>query len=72
MARPHEGPAMPYSSRVVVTPDGRRAISVGRDTLRGWDLSTGKQVVEFQPWQGMGCWGFALLPRRHPSHHGDA
>jgi WD40 repeat protein len=43
--------------RVVVTPDGKQAISSG-DQLRVWNLQTGKQVRQFMP--GVWAWGLAV------------
>jgi WD40 repeat protein len=47
-------------TRVAVTPDGRRAVSVASDALRLWDLDTGKQVVLFGERKGPSCWGLAI------------
>ncbi len=56
----HEGKSLPKASRVVVTLDGRRAISVGGDALLCWDLADGKQSVTFEPRSGQMCWAFAM------------
>jgi WD40 repeat protein len=41
--------------RVVLTPDGKRAVSSGFDGLRLWDLQTGKTIRSFGA--GLGGWG---------------
>jgi WD40 repeat protein len=56
----HQGNSMPYASRVVITPDGSRAVSVGGDSLRCWGLAPGKQNVIFEERQGPLCWGMAV------------
>jgi WD40 repeat protein len=56
--------------RVVVTPDGKHAISSG-DYLRVWDLSTGKEVRRFAP--NVYGWGLSLSRdgKRLLAGHGD-
>jgi WD40 repeat protein len=56
----HEGKSLPKGSRVVVTLDGRRAISIGGDALLCWDLADGKRSVTFDPRSGQMCWAFAM------------
>jgi WD40 repeat protein len=56
----HQGGNNPFVTRVVVTRDGRRAVSVGSDALRSWDLATGKQLATFDERKGAYCWGLAL------------
>jgi WD40 repeat protein len=46
--------------RVVLTPDGKQAVSCGGDAIRVWDLATGKQVRTF----GDGQSGWALAVSR--------
>ncbi len=56
----HEGKSLPKASRVVVTVDGRRAISIGGDALLCWDLADGKRTVTFDPRSGQMCWAFGM------------
>ncbi len=56
----HEGKSLPKASRVVVTLDGRRAISIGGDALLCWDVADGKRSVTFDPRSGQMCWAFAM------------
>jgi WD40 repeat protein len=56
----HQASSLPFASRVVVTPDGRRAVSVGGDALRCWDLATGNQPILFEERNGPLCWGMAI------------
>ena len=41
---PHRGVPIPWSQRVVTTPDGKLMVSSGLDTLRVWEVATGRQV----------------------------
>jgi RNA polymerase sigma factor (sigma-70 family) len=45
----HETRTLPlrWADRVVLTPDGRHAVSGGFDALRCWDLESGKQTLVF-------------------------
>jgi WD40 repeat protein len=54
----HEGKET-WVTRIVVTPDGRRAVSVGSDALRCWDLASGKQIASFDS-KGIESWGLAI------------
>jgi WD40 repeat protein len=58
----HGQGALPWVTRVIVTADGRQAISAGFDDgLRCWDLTTGKQVSHFGVVKGC-YWALALSP----------
>jgi WD40 repeat protein len=51
----------PWLNRVVVTPDGKQAITVGADGLRVWDLEDGKQMLAIaQPKSSDYCWALAI------------
>jgi RNA polymerase sigma factor (sigma-70 family) len=52
-------PADEWLGRVALTPAGRRAVSVGPDGLRCWDLATGKQLLTFGPRKTY-CWALAI------------
>jgi WD40 repeat protein len=57
----HEDPQRPWVTRVVVTPDGKLAVSAGGDGLRAWNLETGSTENTFgQPKGSMYCWSLAL------------
>ena len=47
-------------TRLAVTSDGRRIVSVGTDAVRCWDIATGKQTVKFDDRKGAQCYGFAI------------
>jgi WD40 repeat protein len=51
---------LPWATRVVVTPDGRKAVSSGCDGLRSWDLATGKQDLFFGEIKQGGYWALGL------------
>ena len=50
-----------WSTRAVVTPDGRQAVSCGTDALRCWDLATGRLVLSFGG-TAADNWSVALSP----------
>ncbi len=56
----HKTPNQPWVSRLVVTPDGRQAISIGADALRCWDLDSGKPAGVFGERKGPYCWAMAI------------
>jgi hypothetical protein len=58
----HPEQGKPWVTRVVVTPDGTRVISVGSDFVRVWDLQTGKQIANFGERRGSYCFALSLSP----------
>jgi WD40 repeat protein len=48
------------ATRVVITPDGRRAVSSGSGMLRSWDIESGKQVLAFGPITTPNYWVLTL------------
>lgn len=61
--RTYGGPVnkqIPWTTRVVVTPDGKRAVAVGYAALRSWDLAGGKEDVAFEWPKLTFSWALAL------------
>jgi len=57
----HNSLELPWLNRVVVTPDGKQAITVGADGLRVWDLEGGQQLLAIaQPKTSGYCWALAI------------
>jgi hypothetical protein len=48
------------ATRVVVSPDGRRAVSSGSGMLRQWDLDSGQQLLAFGPIAAPNYWVMRL------------
>jgi WD40 repeat protein len=51
---------LPWTTRLVVTPDGKQVITAGADGLRVWDVKTGKTVQTLGLPLEAGTWALAL------------
>jgi WD40 repeat protein len=56
----HAGEPQRKATRVVVTPDGRVAISAGSSALRSWDLESGKEILVFGKITQPSYWAIAV------------
>jgi WD40 repeat protein len=61
--RRYEGHAqdpLRWATRVVVTPDGRFAVSAGSGMLRYWEIDTGKQLLAFGQSKRFNTWALSM------------